>query len=90
KARTCEIDLHIYLLQLLVDNFTVQFDSVYKSFYVATARLVLRSMTLIQKHLHEDYHLEYQETLNSFLTDLNGRSKRRQLPFNLPWQFEVN
>ncbi|MBA9076714.1 MULTISPECIES: hypothetical protein [Rufibacter] len=89
KDRKGEIDLHLYLLQLIFDNFTGQFDSVYKTFYVATARLVLRSMTLIQKHLHVDYHLEYQETINTFLTDLNGRSKRRQLPFNLPWQFEL-
>ncbi|WP_192821656.1 hypothetical protein [Rufibacter sp. LB8] len=89
KDRKGEIDLHFYVLQLIFDNFTGQFESVYKSFYVATARLVLRAMMLIKKHLHQDYHLEYQDTLNDFLTDLNGRSKRRQLPFNLPWQFEV-
>ncbi|RNI25696.1 hypothetical protein [Rufibacter latericius] len=90
KDRKGEVELHLYLLNLIFDNFTGQFESIYKGFYVATARLVLRTMTLIQKHLHEDYHLEYQEQLNTFLTDLNGRSKRRQLPFNLPWQFEVS
>lgn len=89
KDRKGEIELHVYLLQVIFDNFTGQFESIYKGFYVAAARLVLRTMMLIKKHLHEDYHLEYQETLNTFLTDLNGRSKRRQLPFNLPWQFEL-
>ncbi|MFB9864742.1 hypothetical protein [Rufibacter immobilis] len=89
KDRKGEVELHIYTLQLIFDNFTGQFESIYKGFYVATARLVLRTMALIQKYLHEDYHLEYQDTLNAFLTDLNGRSKRRQLPFNLPWQFEL-
>ncbi|GAB2531292.1 hypothetical protein [Rufibacter soli] len=90
KDRKGEVELHLYLLQLIFDNFTGQFESVYKTFYVATARLALRTMMLIKKHLHEDYHLEYQDTLNTFLDDLNGRSKRRQLPFNLPMQFEVD
>ncbi|GGK57363.1 hypothetical protein ACD591_15375 [Rufibacter glacialis] len=89
KDRKGEVELHLYLLHLLFENFTGQFESIYKGFYVATARLVLRTMMLIKKHLHEDYHLEYQDQLNTFLTDLNGRSKRRQLPFNLPMQFEV-
>lgn len=89
KDRKGEVELHLYLLHLLFENFTGQFESIYKGFYVATARLVLRTMLLIKKHLHEDYHLEYQEQLNIFLTDLNGRSKRRQLSFNLPIQFEV-
>ncbi|WP_205499692.1 hypothetical protein [Rufibacter psychrotolerans] len=84
KDRKGEVELHLYLLGLVFENFTGQFDSIYKGFYVATARLVLRTISLIQKYLHEDYHLEYQDQLNQFLTDLNGRSKRRQLPFNLP------
>ncbi|GAA4303295.1 hypothetical protein [Nibribacter koreensis] len=90
KDRKGEIELHIYTLQLIFDNFTGQFESIYKTFYVATARMVLRTIMLIRKHLHEDYHLEYQDTLNTFLEDLNGRSKRRQLPFNLPMEFEVD
>ncbi|AKQ44842.1 hypothetical protein TH63_03140 [Rufibacter radiotolerans] len=90
KDRKGEVELTIYLLQLIFDNFTGQFESIYKGFYVATARLVLRTMTLIKKHLHEDYHLEYQDALNAFLDDLNGRSKRRSLSFNLPMQFEVD
>jgi hypothetical protein len=89
KDRKGEVELHLYLLGLVFDNFTGQFESVYKGFYVSTARLVLRTMILIKKHLHEDYHLEYQNQLNAFLTDLNSRSKRRQLSFELPWQFEV-
>ncbi|WP_210486243.1 hypothetical protein [Rufibacter aurantiacus] len=90
KDRKGEVELHLYLLGQIFDNFTGQFDSIYKGFYVSTARLVQRSMSLILKHLHEDYHLEYQDQINTFLTDLNGRSKRRQLPFNLPMQFEID
>lgn len=89
KDRKGEIELHLYLLELIFENFTGQFESIYKGFYVATARLVQRTINLILKHLHEDYHLEYQDKLNAFLTDLNSRSKRRQLPFNLPLQFEI-
>ncbi len=90
KDRQGEVDLHIYALALIFENFTGQFESLYKGFYVATARLTLRTIMLIRKHLHEDLHLEYQDSLNTFLTDLNGRSKRRQLTFNLPLQFELD
>lgn len=90
KDRKGEVELHIYALQLIFDNFTGQFESIYKGFYVATARMVLRTIMLIQKHLHEDLHIEYQDAINAFLTDLNGRSKRRTLSFNLPVQFEID
>jgi len=90
KDRKGEVELHLYTLHLIFENFTGQFESIYKGFYVATARLVLKAITLIRKHLHPDLHLEYQEALNSFLTDLNTRSKRRTLTFDLPLQFEID
>lgn len=84
-----EIDLHIYLLKLIFDNFSGQFESQYKSFFVTTARLVVRTMQLIRKKLHPDYHLEYQADLDGFLAHLHARSKSKHLSFALPHGFDL-
>jgi len=90
KDPKAEIDLHMYLLRLVFDNFTGQFESAYKSFFTATARLVLKTMQLIRKNLHEDYHLEYKADLNYFLEGLNSRSKKTHLSFTLPQEFTLD
>jgi hypothetical protein len=82
-----ETDLHLYLLRLIFDNFTGQFDSYYKAFYTATARLLQRTIQLIRKNLHEDYHLEYKDELDNFLQQIHSRNK--PLSFDLPGEFEV-
>ena len=87
KSAKGEIDLNLYTLRLIFSNFTGQFDSYYKGFYTATARLLLRTMQLIRKNLHEDYHLEYKAELDSFLQQLHGREK--PVPIALPHSFEV-
>lgn len=87
KNVKAEIDLHLYLLRLIFSNYTGQFDSFYKAFYTATARLLLRTIQLIRKNLHEDYHLEYKQDLDDFLTQIHNRNK--PLSFTLPASFEV-
>jgi hypothetical protein len=83
-----EIDLHVYLLQVIFDHFTEQFEGYYKGFFTATARLTIRSRQLILKNLHEDYHIEYQEQLNQMLGLLQAHAKSRTLSFDLPRQLE--
>jgi hypothetical protein len=87
KDAKAEIDMHLYTLRLLFDNFSGQFDSYYKGFYTATARLLLRTITLIRKNLHEDYYLEYKAEVDDFLQQINNRKK--PLPISLPQEFEV-
>ena len=89
KDNKAEIDLNLYLLRLIFDNFTSQFESRYKSFFVATARLLIRTIKLIQKHLHPDYHLEYKADLDNYLNQINSRSKSGQLTFEVPFSFET-
>lgn len=85
KDSKLEIDLHLYLLRLIFDNFTGQFDSYYKAFYTATARLLQRTIQLIRKNLHEDYHLEYKDDLDDFLQQIHSRNK--PLSFDLVREF---
>ncbi|MCC9166214.1 hypothetical protein [Pontibacter harenae] len=87
KDKKSEVELHLYLLRLIFDNYTGQFDSFYKSFYTASARLLLRTTQLIKKNLHEDYHLEYKAELDGFLSQIHNHSK--PLSFKLPTSFEV-
>ncbi|QCR21077.1 hypothetical protein [Pontibacter sp. SGAir0037] len=82
-----EVELHLYLLRLIFSNYTGQFDSYYKVFYTTTARLLLRTMQLIRKNLHEDYHLEYKDELDDFLSQIHSRNK--PLSFHLPVYFEA-
>lgn len=88
KDPKAEVELHLYTLRLIFDNYTSQFDSYYKGFYTATARLLLRTMQLIRKNLHEDYHVEYKDGLDNFLDQMHGRNK--PLPIVLPKEFEVD
>lgn len=87
KDPKAEVELHLYTLRLIFSNFTGQFDSYYKVFYTATARLVLRTIQLIRKNLHEDYHLEYKQEIDEYLDLLHKRNK--PLSFTLPTEFEV-
>ncbi len=84
KSKQLEIDLSMYTLRLIFDNYTGQFDSLYQGFFVGTARLATRLTQAIPKHLHEDLWLEYKPELDDFLTQLHGRKKSRELKFELP------
>ena len=84
KSKQLEIDLSMYTLRLIFENYTGQFDSVYQGFFVGTARLATRLTQLIPKSLHEDLWLEYKPELDGFLTQLHSRSKSRELKFELP------
>jgi len=84
KDKRLEIDLNLYTLRLIFDNYTGQFDSVYAGFYTATARLAARTAQLVLQNLHEDLWLEYKNDVDEFLKQLHGRSKSRSLKFELP------
>ena len=79
-----DIDLNLYTLRLIFDNYTGQFDSVYAGFYTATARLATRTTQLVVSNLHEDLWLEYKAEVDDFLRELHGRSKSHSLKFGLP------
>ena len=84
KDKRLEVDLNLYTLRLIFDNYTGQFDSPYNGFYVGTARLTARTVQLVLTNLHEDLWLEYKSELDDFLTQLHSRSKSRNLRFELP------
>ncbi|MBC8083564.1 MAG: hypothetical protein H7Z21_10165 [Hymenobacter sp.] len=84
KDKRLEIDLNLYILRLIFDNYTGQFESTYAGFYTATARLTARTAQLVATNLHEDLWLEYKADVDDFLGQLHGRSKSHSLRFVLP------
>ncbi|SDX32737.1 hypothetical protein [Hymenobacter psychrophilus] len=89
KDKRLEIDLNLYALRHIFENYTGQFESPYAGFFTATARLAGRTTQLVQKNLHEDLWLEYKADLDDFLTQLHARSKSRSLKFELPRELEL-
>lgn len=84
KDKRLEIDLNLYILRLIFDNYSGQFDSVYGGFYTATARLAARTTQLVVSNLHEDLWLEYKSDIDEFLGQLHARNKSHSLKFSLP------
>ncbi len=84
KSRQLEIDLSLYALRIIFENYSGQFDSEYSGFFTGTARLAARLAKLIPKELHEDLWLEYAPELDDFLGQLHARRKSRELKFELP------
>ncbi|MBC6988486.1 hypothetical protein [Hymenobacter sp. BT491] len=89
KDKRLEVDLNLYTLRLIFDNYTGQFESVYNGFFVSTARLAARTTQLILQNLHEDLWLEYKSEVDEFLGQLHGRSKSRNLKFVLPHELHI-
>jgi predicted nucleotide-binding protein (sugar kinase/HSP70/actin superfamily) len=87
KDKKAEVELHLYILDLIFRNYTGQFDSYYKVFYTSTAKLLLKTIQLIRKNLHEDYHLEYKSDIDDYLEQISNRNK--PLPVTLPKEFDI-
>jgi hypothetical protein len=89
KDKRLEIDLNLYTLRHIFENYTGQFESVYAGFYTSTARLAARTAQLVLQNLHEDLWLEYKTELDDFLQQLHARAKSRTLKFELPRELEL-
>lgn len=84
KDKRLEVDLNLYTLRHIFDNYTGQFESMYTGFYTGTARLAARTSQLVLNNLHEDLWLEYKAEIDDFLQQLHARAKSRSLKFELP------
>ncbi|MDX5345890.1 MAG: hypothetical protein LPJ89_05650 [Hymenobacteraceae bacterium] len=87
KDKTAEVNLHLFLLRMIFNNFSGPLNSYYKGFYTGTGRLLLRTINLIYKNLHEDYYLEYETELNEFLENLRSRDNYYSTNLDLPKRF---
>ena len=88
KDKRLEVELNMFTLRLVLDEYPSYFDGYFHLFYVATVRLLLRTAKLIPK-LHEDLWLEYQDEFNDMLQTMRAHDKHRQLRYPLPTALEL-
>ena len=89
KNKQLEVDLNLYVLRLIFGNYTGSLDSSHNQFYKATARLMVRTASLVIKNLHEDYWLEYKPELDDYFQKLRAYANRWSLSFELPQEMSV-
>ena len=89
KSKQLEVDLNLYTLRLIFENYSGALGSSHAVFYKAVVRLTYRVASQVLKNLHEDYWLEYKSELDSFFQQLRGYDNRWQLAMDLPNEFEI-
>ncbi|UYZ60994.1 hypothetical protein [Hymenobacter latericus] len=88
KDKRLEVELSLYTLRLVLEEYSEFFNGYFQSFYVATVRMLLRTAKLVPK-LHEDLWLEYKPEIDEILTTLRAHEKHRQLRYALPKELEL-
>lgn len=89
KSKQLEVDLNLYILQLIFGNYTGSLDSSHNTFYKGTVRLTMRTAALVLKNLHEDLWLEYKSELDDYFRRLRSYDNRWSLPYAVPTEMEV-
>ena len=88
KSAQLEVDLYRFLLQVLFDNFSGQFENYNRTFPSKMARLTQKLHDLIVKNLHPDLRIEYKAEVNNWLDTLRNRAGSnlyvQKLPQELP------
>ncbi|MDD3567278.1 MAG: hypothetical protein PHT92_02655 [Bacteroidales bacterium] len=83
KNKKLEADLLMYILDDVFRLYSRSLGTCFTSFDSKVALTVRRVLTLIKK-LHPDYHIEYEEKINSYLDVLHRRSDHLDSVFNMP------
>jgi len=84
KKKNLEVDLLMYVLEIPFSLTTNMFGTCFTKYDYKVGLLVKRVITLIEKKLHPDYKIEYQEKVNQYLTILHRTSKHIDFIYNMP------
>lgn len=74
KSKTLEVDLLLYLLQRPFTQHAKHLGSKNSTFDSKMALTIKKLIGVIEKKLHEDYKLDYEERMNSYLSILHQKS----------------
>jgi hypothetical protein len=83
KNKKLEADLLMYILDDVFIHYSGSLGTCFTSFDSKVALTVRRVLTLLKK-LHPDYHIEYEEKINSCLDVLHRRSNHLDSVFKMP------
>ncbi|MDD2386442.1 MAG: hypothetical protein PHP52_06625 [Bacteroidales bacterium] len=84
KNKTFEADLLLYVLEVPFSLPANIFGTCFSQYDTKVAMIVKRLLNVVTKKLHEDYRIEYEETLNDYLQRLHQTSNHIDTVYNLP------
>lgn len=84
KNKIFEADLLLYILEIPFSLNTNMFGTCFTQYDTKVAIIVKRLINVVIKKLHEDYKIEYEETINNYLRTLHRTSNHVDTVYNLP------
>ena len=88
KSKKLEADLILYVLELQFEHSSTVFGARFSGYDYKVALLLKKLIALVTTKLHPDYLLDYQDTINGFLTKIHRTSNRINTVFELPTAVE--
>jgi len=88
KNEKREADLLLSLLNDVFENYADELSTCWTAFDSKLAITTNRLYNLITKKLHEDYLVEYSESMNRFLKILHSKSNHLDYVYNMPKSIE--
>jgi YesN/AraC family two-component response regulator len=84
KNKTFEADLLLHILEIPFTLTTDLFGTCFTQYDTKVAMIVKRLINVVTKKLHEDYRIEYEETINDYLQILHRTSSHNDTVCKLP------
>lgn len=88
KNKKLEADLLLFVLQLQFDLPKSTFGARISGYDYKVGLLLKRLITLLRTKIHPDYFIDYQETIQVYLTKLHHTSDRVATIKQLPYTFD--
>lgn len=84
KNRVFEADLLLHILEIPFSECDKKFGTCFTQFDSKVALIVKRLVNVVTNKLHEDYRIEYEQTINDYLQILHRNSRHIETVNNLP------
>jgi len=84
KNKKLEADLLLYTHKVPFLLTTNMFSTCFTQYDTKVAMIVKRLLNLVTKKLHEDFRIEYEETINNYLQILHRTSNHIDTVYYLP------
>lgn len=88
KSKKPEADLIMYVLEMQFSYPERVFGARFSGYDYKVALLLKKLISLVTKKLHPDYLIDYQDKINSFLTQIHRTSNRINTVYDLPEYIE--
>lgn len=84
KNKVLEAELLMYVLEIPFPANAKLLGTCFTAYDSKVASIVKRLINLVTKKLHEDYKLDYQNSINEYLTILHKKSRHINAVYDMP------